>query len=79
MKKQKYNCRFMGFDREIYEKLRDFMLTHQAMNALKNDTVDFLINFKRYTKNVPLEFHDEIKRIAKSLMKTKEKDLFKAA
>lgn len=79
MKKQRYHAGFIGFDREVYEVLRDCMVSHQAMTVLKNDPVVFLINFRKYAKDIPVEFHDEIKKIAKSLLKTKKKDLFKAA
>lgn len=69
MKKQRYCCNFLKLEREIYEKLRDCYLEHSKIELLRKDPIDFIVNFKRYTKDIPEDFKSEILSIAKSLIK----------
>lgn len=79
MRKQKFKSSFMYFDVETYQRLRDCYLDHTSMQKLKQDPAEFLINFNRYTRKVPDEFKNEIKRIARQLLREYQTAFIKVA
>lgn len=58
--KQRFKPSFLGFTVDEYERLRDYGLTNQAINVLRHSPERFFMEFSRYARTVPEEFHREL-------------------